>query len=118
MATAQSHRTRDAAETQRKILTAALHEFSAKGIAGARVDAIAARAKVNKRMLYHYFGSKSDLFREVLRRELTERVNRSRERGGTRLERLVERQATHARDREWVRLLLWEGLDRTTATAS
>jgi AcrR family transcriptional regulator len=69
-------------------------------------------------MLYHYFGSKSELFREVLRRELSERVTRSRERGGTRLERLVERQATHARDREWVRLLLWEGLDATAASAS
>jgi AcrR family transcriptional regulator len=109
---------RDPKATKARILRAATREFSAKGVAGARVDAIAARAKVNKRMLYHYFGSKSDLFREVLRRELSERVNRSRERGGTRLERLVERQATHARDRDWVRLLLWEGLDRTTATAA
>jgi AcrR family transcriptional regulator len=104
--------------TRDRILKAATREFAAKGVAGARVDAIAARAKANKRMLYHYFGSKADLFREVLRRELTERVDRSRERGGTRLERLVDRQATHARDREWVRLLLWEGLDPRTAAAS
>jgi AcrR family transcriptional regulator len=104
--------------TRDRILKAATREFAAKGVAGARVDAIAARAKANKRMLYHYFGSKADLFREVLRRELTERVDRSRERGGTRLERLVDRQATHARDREWVRLLLWEGHDPRTAAAS
>jgi AcrR family transcriptional regulator len=109
---------RDPKATSDRILKAATREFAAKGVAGARVDAIATRAKANKRMLYHYFGSKSDLFREVLRRELTERVNRSRERGGTRLERLVERQATHAKDRDWVRLLLWEGLDPRTAAAS
>src|SRR4051794_3434610 len=39
--------TRDPEATKQRILAAALHEFSAKGIAGARVDAIAQRAKVN-----------------------------------------------------------------------
>ena len=65
--------TRDPEATKRRILAAALREFSAKGISGARVDAIAARAKVNKRMLYYYFGSKEGLFREILRRRLHER---------------------------------------------
>ena len=64
---------RDPEATKRRILSAALREFSAKGIAGARVDAIAARAKVNKRMLYYYFGSKDGLFREILRRRLHDR---------------------------------------------
>jgi AcrR family transcriptional regulator len=48
---------RDPGRTRRRILAAALAEFSAKGFAGARVDAIARRAKGNKRMLYHYFGN-------------------------------------------------------------
>src|SRR5918911_2945455 len=61
---------RDALATQRRILNAALKEFAAKGIAGARVDAIAARARTNKRMLYYYFGSKDGLFREILRQRL------------------------------------------------
>ena len=47
-----------------RILAAA--EFARKGLGGARVDDIAARAKVNKRMLYHYFGNKEDLFRITL----------------------------------------------------
>ena len=36
------------------------------GLGGARVDAIAARAKANKRMIYHYFGNKEQLFTAVL----------------------------------------------------
>src|ERR1017187_10623450 len=64
---------RNLSRTREKILAAALAEFSAKGFAGARVDAIAGRARINKRMLYHYFGDKKGLFREVLRRKLAER---------------------------------------------
>ncbi len=41
-------------------------EFAALGFGGARVDAIAAQAGVNKRMLYHYFGNKDDLYLAVL----------------------------------------------------
>ena len=103
---------RDAAATKERILSAATKEFAAKGVSGARIDAIAARARTNKRMLYYYFGSKSELFREVLRTQLTARVTRSREQPATdRVERLVARQALHARDREWVRLLTWEALE-------
>ena len=38
----------------------AKEEFSKVGLGGARVDVIAARAKVQKRMMYHYFGNKED----------------------------------------------------------
>jgi AcrR family transcriptional regulator len=58
-------------ETQRTralILAAATAEFAAKGIGGARVDAIAARAGANKRMIYHYFGNKQRLYLSVLER--------------------------------------------------
>ncbi len=41
--------------------------FAQKGFAGARVNDIAAKARVNKRMLYHYFGSKEGLYEAVLR---------------------------------------------------
>ena len=67
-------RVRDPEGTRRKILAAALQEFSAKGIDGARVDAIAARARVNKQLLYYYFDSKDGLFRAVLRERLAERA--------------------------------------------
>ena len=103
---------RDAEATKQRILVAATKEFAAKGVSGARIDAIAARARTNKRMLYYYFGSKAELFREVLRTQLTARVTRSREQPATdRVDRLVARQALHARDREWVRLLTWEALE-------
>ena len=57
---------RNAEATRRRILKAAKAEFARKGLHGARVDVIAERAMANKRMLYHYFGSKDDLFKAVL----------------------------------------------------
>jgi AcrR family transcriptional regulator len=53
-------------DTKRRILAAAKAEFAKKGLGGARVDDIAARAKANKRMMYHYFGNKDDLFAYVV----------------------------------------------------
>src|SRR6202030_3108468 len=64
---------RNLSRTREKILAAALAEFSARGFAGARVDTIARRARVNKRMLYYCFGTKQDLYREILRRKIAER---------------------------------------------
>ena len=58
--------TRDPERTRAAILDAAVREFATEGFGGARVDAIAARAKINKRMLYHYFGNKEDLYLAVL----------------------------------------------------
>ena len=49
---------RDAEQTKQRLLEAAIAEFSAYGIAGARVDRIAAGAGVNKSLIYSYFGSK------------------------------------------------------------
>jgi AcrR family transcriptional regulator len=56
---------RDAAATRRRLLDAATAEFAAVGIAGARVDRIAAAARSNKAQIYHYFGSKDALFDAV-----------------------------------------------------
>ena len=50
-----------------RILGAAAAEFAARGYAGARVDRIARRARVNKAMLYYHFGSKQGLYRTLLR---------------------------------------------------
>lgn len=57
-----------AAATRQRILDAALAEFAEKGLAGSRVDEIAARAGANKRMLYAHFGSKEELWLTVLER--------------------------------------------------
>ena len=67
-----------AAATRARILDAAFVEFAEKGLAGARVDEIAARAGANKRMLYAHFGSKEALWLEVL--EATYTAKRAEER--------------------------------------
>ena len=49
-------------QTRKSILRAAIREFSENGLAGARTDAIAESAKVNKALLYYYFESKHGLY--------------------------------------------------------
>lgn len=62
---------RNAEATREKILDAAMAEFSAHGVAGARVDRIAATAGCNKNLIYIYFENKETLFATLLRRHLT-----------------------------------------------
>jgi AcrR family transcriptional regulator len=52
--------------TRQRVLEAAMVEFAEKGLSGARVDEIARRSGANKRMLYHYFGNKEDLYLAVM----------------------------------------------------
>ncbi|MES2220735.1 MAG: TetR/AcrR family transcriptional regulator [Acidobacteriota bacterium] len=49
-------------QTQKRILRAAVQEFSTHGLSGARTDRIAESAKVNKALLYYYFKSKQGLY--------------------------------------------------------
>jgi TetR/AcrR family transcriptional regulator len=58
---------RIAGETRTAILAAAATEFAAHGFAGASVDAIAARSRFNKAMIYYHFKSKQGLYVEILR---------------------------------------------------
>lgn len=53
-------------ETRERILEAALREFSANGLAGARTEQIAVAAGVNKALLYYYFESKEKLYAAAL----------------------------------------------------
>jgi AcrR family transcriptional regulator len=59
-------RKRDAERTRQDILDVAALEFADQGFDGARVDAIAARTKTTKRMIYYYFNSKEELYLAVL----------------------------------------------------
>jgi len=101
-------RKRSPDQTRRAILDAAIAEFAARGYAGGRIDAIAATAGINKRMLYHYFGSKEGLYAAVLDERLTAYA------GAPRAESLAAELAArsaHARDRpDDLRLLMWEAL--------
>lgn len=103
-------------ETRRRLLAAAVDEFSANGLAGARVDRIAQAAGVNKERIYAYFGSKEGLFGAVLESCLTAVVDEVplsgegvdavlRYAGG-----VFDHHAAHPR---FARLLAWESLERT-----
>jgi len=96
----QLPRQRDPAAARRRILMAAAVEFAGRGYAGARVDRLAATARVNKRMLYHYFGDKQGLYRAVLDELLPAPADAA---AGARLEPLA------------ARLLLWTLLEPAAA---
>ena len=59
-------RTNDPERTMADIIEVATHEFSEKGLAGARIDVIAEAMRTSKRMIYYYFGSKEGLYIAVL----------------------------------------------------
>jgi len=61
-------RQRDAERTREALLDAALAEFGAKGLAGARTSEIAERAGVNKQLISYYFGGKDGLYKAILDR--------------------------------------------------
>ncbi len=65
-AQATEERLRDADRSQNTILAAARDEFAEFGLGGARMDRIAERAGLNKRLIYYYFEDKEKLFESVL----------------------------------------------------
>jgi TetR/AcrR family transcriptional regulator len=105
-----SSATRNPERTRERILAAALKEFAAKGFAGARVDAIARRANINKRMLYHYFSDKEGLFKSVLRRKISEQQAWADASSGEPTETLPFWFEAACKDVNWVRMLEWEAL--------
>ncbi|MDH6502685.1 AcrR family transcriptional regulator [Streptomyces sp. SAI-126] len=100
----------DSTATKERILAAATAEYAAHGVAGARVDRIAAEAKANKRAIYDYFGDKNKLFAVVLERvlaDLAEAVPPSDDLPGY-AERLFDYHRAHP---EALRLVMWEALE-------
>ena len=112
-------RVNDPARTMAEILEVATHEFADKGLAGARIDEIAAATRTSKRMIYYYFGSKDGLYLAVL--EEAYRRMRSIEADlhlgdldpVAALRRLVEFTYDHHRDNEdFIRLVMSENIQR------
>ncbi|MEX8518498.1 MAG: TetR family transcriptional regulator [Leptothrix sp. (in: b-proteobacteria)] len=62
----ETGRTNDPERTMANILQVATAEFAEKGLAGARIDEIAALTATSKRMIYYYFGSKEGIYIAVL----------------------------------------------------
>lgn len=68
MPTKRKPRTRNRDASRERILQAATRAFAVGGFDGARVEVIAGAAGLNKQLIYHYFGSKDELFTAVLER--------------------------------------------------
>ncbi|MEN6312900.1 MAG: TetR/AcrR family transcriptional regulator [Clostridiaceae bacterium] len=112
-------RVRDSQKSREDILNAAEMEFSDKGIYGTRIDEIAARANINKRMIYEYFGNKEELYKAVLssvygrlsRKEfdlLSEHTSCT-----DAIKRIIQLQFEFLRDSPtYVNLILWENLNK------
>ncbi len=97
-----------------RILAAGLEEFAAYGLAGARVDRIAATASVNKNSIYRYFPGKDELFAAVLHRHM-ERVLTDVPFSPDDLPGFAMRLFDYALDRpQLMRLVTWSGLERPT----
>ncbi|MBV8629941.1 MAG: TetR/AcrR family transcriptional regulator [Silvibacterium sp.] len=85
-------------QTRQNILRAAIREFSAHGLAGARTDAIAESARVNKALLYYYFKSKNRLYEaafEEIATEVAEQTLASLDRRHSAGERLLRAALNH-----------------------
>lgn len=117
-------RKRDAVRTKGSILQAAIAEFALRGPAGTRVDEVAARAGVNKSLIYQYFGSKQELYAEALNavlENITEKAaqfsqtlsSAQSEQGLRELVRdyLDKHLSLMEAVPEWPRLLSWENLE-------
>ena len=112
-------RTNDPARTMAEILTVATTEFANKGLAGARIDEIAAATRTSKRMIYYYFANKEGLYIAVL--EDAYRRMRSIEADlhlqdlapEAALRRLVEFTFDHhANNPDYIRLVMTENMER------
>jgi AcrR family transcriptional regulator len=108
---------RNSTATRERLLDAATAEFAAHGIAGARVDRIARAARVNKQLIYAYFGSKDALFDAALADSCTALMENVPFDSddipgyvGRLFDYVVEHPAVY-------RLVTWAGLERPTAVA-
>lgn len=108
-----------ALETRSRILKVAELEFAEKGSYGVRIDEIAAKAKVNKALIYKYFGSKDNLYKtifsivydrfSVLERQLFIDGN---ENFREKLKKFIEMDFLFLKDNPtYVRMLMWENLN-------
>ena len=59
-------RKRDPERSRERLVVAAIDVFARRGLEAATVEEICAQAGLNKRMVYHYFGSKAQLYRQAL----------------------------------------------------
>lgn len=108
---------RDGEVSRQRLLDAATAEFAAYGIAGARVDRIAAAAQVNKAQMYGWFGSKDALFDAVFATHLARIVDVVPFTADDLPGYAVALYDSYLTDPELVRLASWYRLERVTTGA-
>lgn len=104
---------RDAEATRARILAAATQEFADHGIAGARVDRIAATAGASKALLYTYFGNKDELFDAVFEAHVVANVDQVPLDADDLAGYAVALYDAYLGDPALVRLVTWKRLERT-----
>ncbi|MFF9203222.1 TetR family transcriptional regulator [Streptomyces sp. NPDC014986] len=102
----------DATETKRRLMKAAVEEFAAYGLAGARIDRIAENAKANKRSIYMHFGTKEELFDKVVADSMSELATAVAIDAGNLPDYAGELYDQLERRPHVRRLYLWAGLER------
>lgn len=117
--TKETTRTNDPERTMANILEVAMAEFAEKGLAGARIDEIAAATQTSKRMIYYYFQSKEGLYLAVLEesyrrmREIESQQHLENLAPEAALRRLVEFTFDHHFSHEhYIRLVISENMNR------
>ncbi len=112
-------RTNDPARTMAEILAVATTEFANKGLAGARIDEIAAATRTSKRMIYYYFANKEGLYIAVLEdayrrmRSIEADLHLQDLKPEAALRRLVEFTFDHhANNPDYIRLVMTENMER------
>jgi AcrR family transcriptional regulator len=117
--TSSPSRTNDPERTMSEILNVATQEFAGKGLAGARIDEIAAATRTSKRMIYYYFGSKEGLYVAVLEaaygrmRQIEADLHLNDLEPVEALKRLVEFTYDHHQsNEEFIRLVMSENVQR------
>jgi AcrR family transcriptional regulator len=112
-------RTNDPARTMAGILAVATKEFAAKGLSGARIDAIAEATHTSKRMIYYYYGSKEGLYVAVLEesyrrmRQIEGQLHLEDMEPEAALRRLVEFTFDrHADNEDFIRLVMNENIEQ------
>ena len=106
---------RDGEDSRRRVLEAATDEFARSGFAGARVDRIAATARVNKAQMYAWYGSKDGLFDAVFARQLEQIVDGVPFTADDLAGYAVALYDSYLTDPHLVRLASWHRLERAPA---
>ena len=111
--------TRNADRTRGRLLRAAVRLFASRGFHGVSVDQIVAAAKINKRMVYHYFGSKEAIYQAALAEvfgSIEEVEFHALEGAGSPREQIAGLLKAYFQflddNPEFTQLLLWENLEK------